>query len=178
MPWDTRLITTLYVDSSHIETHATVAQRYTISEEKFWRLMRHTSRAWTPAEGGYGQVERKGNGILIGMYMNKMYTLGTHVQVVTDHEPLIPIYSSPNKPKQLNVDRNQTKPFQYDVVYEPGKETACDYGSRHPPEWANFNEDWDRCICQQGHRGDSSTSYNIKYPKKKNCKGQNIATVY
>ena len=74
--------------------------------------------------------------------MNKMYTLGTHVQVVTDHQPLIPIYNSPNKPKQLHVDRHRTKllPFQYDVVYEPGKETPCDYGSCHPPECAKFNE--------------------------------------
>ena len=25
-------------------------------------------------------------------------------------------------------------------MYEPGKETPCDYGSRHPPECAKFNE--------------------------------------
>ena len=76
------------------------------------------------------------------MYINKMYTLGTHVQVITDHQPLIPIYNSPNKPKQLWVDRHWTKllPFQYEVVHEPGKETPCDYGSHHPPECADFSE--------------------------------------
>ena len=47
----------------------------------------------TPAESGYGQVERESNGILTGMHMNKMCTLGTHVQVVTDHQPLIPSLS-------------------------------------------------------------------------------------
>ena len=142
VPYDTRLNTQLYVDSSHIGTQATVAQCHIINSEKFWRQVNHTSRAWTPAESGYGQVERESNGILTGMHMNKMYTLGTHVQVVTDHQPLIPIYNSPNKPKQLRVDRHRTKllPFQYDVVYEPGKETPCDYGSRHPPECAKFNE--------------------------------------
>ena len=30
-----------------------------------------------------------------------MYTLGTHVQVVIDHQQLIPIYNFPDKPKQL-----------------------------------------------------------------------------
>ena len=74
--------------------------------------------------------------------MNKMCTLGTHVQVVTDHQPLIPTNNSPNKPKQLRIDRHRTKllSLQYGVVYEPGKETPCDYGSRHPPECAKFNE--------------------------------------
>ena len=142
VPYDTRLNTRLYVDTSHIGTQATVAQCHIINSEKFWRPVNHTSRAWTSAESGYGQVERESNGILTGMHMNKMYTLGTYVQVVTDHQPLIPIYNSPNKPKQLRVDRHRTKllPFQYDVVYEPGKETPCDYGSRHPPECAKFNE--------------------------------------
>ena len=37
--------------------------------------------------------------------MNKMYTLGTDLEVVTDHEPLVPIYNNPNKPKQ-HVDRH------------------------------------------------------------------------
>jgi len=68
--------------------------------------------------------------------MNKMYTLGTHVEVVTDHEPLVTIYNNPSKPKQLRVDRHRTKllPFSYNVVYEEGTKTPCDYGSRHPEE--------------------------------------------
>ena len=141
-PYDTRLNTRLYVDSSHIGTQATAAQCHIINSEKFRRPVNHTSRAWTLADNGCGQVERESNGILTGMQMNKMYTLGTHVQVVTDHQPLIPLYNSPNKPKQRHLDRHRAKllPFQYDVVYEPGKETPCDYGSRHPPECAKFNE--------------------------------------
>ena len=83
VPNDTRLKTRLYVDSSHIGTQATVTQCHTINGETFWRPVNHTSRAWTPAESDYGQVERESNGILTGMYMHKLYTLGTHVQVVT-----------------------------------------------------------------------------------------------
>ena len=130
VPYDTRLNIWLYVDSSHIGTQATVAHCHIINGEKFWRPVNHTSRAWTPDESGYGQVERESNGILTGMHVNKMYTLGTHVQVVTDHQPLIPIYNSPNKLKQRRVDRHRTKlfPFQYDVVYEPGKETPVTMG--------------------------------------------------
>ena len=67
--------------------------------------------------------------------MNKMYTLGTHIEVVTDHAAVLPAYNAPNKPKQLRVDRHCTKllPFRYNVVYEPGKITPCDYGLRYPP---------------------------------------------
>ena len=112
--------------------------------------MNHTSRAWTTAEAGYGQIERESNGILTGMYMNKMYTLGTHVEVVTDHQPLVSVYNQSSKPKQLRVDRHRTKllPFQYTVIYEPGSKTPCDYGSRHPPKKVDFddNEIADWCI--------------------------------
>ena len=74
------------------------------------------------------QIERESNGIRTGMHMNRMYALGTHVDVVTEHKPLIPVYNDPRKPTQLHVDRHCTKllPFCY---YEPGNQTPCDYGS-------------------------------------------------
>ena len=61
------------------------------------------------AEAGYPQIERESNGILTGMYINQMYTLGTQVEVFTDHKPRIPTYNDPRKPKQLHVDRHHTK---------------------------------------------------------------------
>ena len=79
--------------------------------------------------------------------MNKMYTMGTHIEVVTDHQPLVSIYNAASKPKQLRVDRHRTKllPFSYNVVFEEGAKTPCDYGSRHPKK-ADFSEkqivDW------------------------------------
>ena len=149
VPYDLSRKTRLYVDSSPIGTQATLCQLDTVQNDDHWRPVNHTSRPWTPAEAGYGQIERESNGICTGMYMNKMYTLGTHVEVVTDHQPLIPIYNASTKPKQLRVDRHRTKllPFSYNVVYEEGSKTPCDYGSRHP-EPREFTEkeidDW--CI--------------------------------
>ena len=66
--------------------------------------------------------------------MNKMFTLGTQVEVFTDHQPLQPMYSASARPKQLRVDRHRTKllPFDFTVVHEPGVTSPCDYGSRHP----------------------------------------------
>ena len=92
--YDTNCKTRLYVDSSPVGTQATLAQAHIVDGELYWRPVNYTSRSWTTAEAGYGQIERESNGILTGKYMNKMYTLGTHVEVVSDHQPLIPIYSS------------------------------------------------------------------------------------
>ena len=121
--YNTTLNTRLYVDSSPVGTQATVAQKHIINGEVHWRLVIHRSRSWTSAEAGYGQIEQKSNGILTGMYMNRMYTLGTHTEVVTDHEPL------------NSVDRHRTKhtlrlwlktPTSTGDLYR-GSETAVSY---------------------------------------------------
>ena len=87
VPYDTKLPTRMYVDSSPIGTQATITQKHVIDGEAHWRPVNHTSRSWTPAEAGYSQIERESNGILKGMYMNRMYTLGTFIEVITDHKP-------------------------------------------------------------------------------------------
>ena len=88
-------------------------------DEAVWRPVNHTSKAWTKVESEYGQFERESNGILTGMIINKMFTLGTHIEVATDHEPLIPIYSSSKKPNQLRVDSHRKKllSFIYAVCF-------------------------------------------------------------
>jgi hypothetical protein len=150
VPYDTTLESRLYVDSSEAGTQATVAQKHVVAGRECWRPVNHTSRPWTPAESNYSQIERESNRILTGMHMNRMYTLGTYVEVVTDHEPLVPIYNDSNKQRPLRVDSHRTKllPFEYHVIYQPGKETPCDYVSRHPPAVTQFTEkqveDW--CI--------------------------------
>ena len=90
--FDTSLLTRLYVDSSYAGTQATVAHKHTIDSERYWHRVDHTLRPWTPAESRYSQIERESNGILTEMCRNRMYIMGTHVEVVTDYAPLIPIY--------------------------------------------------------------------------------------
>ena len=143
VPYHTSLEIRLYVDSSPVGTQATMAQKHHIDNKDAWHPVKYTSRAWPPAEIGYSQIECESNGILMGMHMNKMYTLGTYIEVVTDCAPLPPLYNAPNKPKQLRVDQHRTKLllFCYNIVYEPGKMTPCDYDSRHPPPNTNLIEE-------------------------------------
>ena len=52
------------------------------------------------------------------MWMNSIYTVGTH-------EPLVPIYTvESSKERRIQVDNHRTKllPFDYDLVYELGKQ--------------------------------------------------------
>ena len=144
VPYDTQLPTRLYVDSNPVGTQATIAQKHQINNKEHWRPINYTTRPWTGAEAGYPQIEHESNGILTGMYMNWMYTLGTHVEVVTDHKPLIPMYNDPRKPKQLCVDRHRTKllPLRYSITYEPWNQIP---GSRHPPSTGEFTET-EKCL--------------------------------
>ena len=59
VPYDTEKTTRLCVDSSPIGTLATVTQADNLDNEAEWRPVKHTSRAWTEAEFGYGQIERE-----------------------------------------------------------------------------------------------------------------------
>ena len=114
-PYNTRLFTHLIVDSGPSGTQATLTQLHKHKSEESWKPVNHTSGAWTKAEAGYGQIERESNGILTGMTINKMYKLGMHVEVVTDHKPLIPLplYNNPTRPRNLRVDRHRTKLLPY-----------------------------------------------------------------
>ena len=138
VPYDTQLPTRPYVNLSSIGTQAAFAQKHQINNEEHWRPVNYTSRPWTGAEADYPQIEHESNGILTSMYMNWMYTLGTHVEVVTYCKPLIPMYTDPRKPKQFRIDRHHTKllPFRYSVTCEPGNHhpvtTAPD---THPREF-------------------------------------------
>ena len=87
------------------------------------------------------------------MHMNRMYTLGTPIEVITDHKLLVNIYNKNRKKRPVRVDQHRSLllEFDYHVAYQPGKKMPCDYGSRHPPskeltdkeeeEWCVQSED-------------------------------------
>ena len=89
------------------------------------------SCSWTVTKAGYGQVQWESNGIQTGMHMNKIYVVGTHTELVTDHKPLLPLYNSPSKPKQPCVDRHQTKllAFDYRVSHKKGIDKKLLFGA-------------------------------------------------
>ena len=109
VPYDAHQKTRLHVDSSFVGTQVTVAQQHTYQGEEVWRPVNHTSHSWTAMEAGYGQVEWESKGILTGMHMDKMYVLGTHTEVVTDHKYFLPFsihQANPNNLVSTDIEPN------------------------------------------------------------------------
>ena len=70
--------------------------------------------------------------MLTGIASNKMYLLGIAFEAVVDQKPLLPLYNTPRRPKQMRVDRHRMKlsSYNFKVVHMPGNKIRCDYGSR------------------------------------------------
>ena len=133
VPFDLKRETRLYSDGGPEGAQATVAQRYEHETEGVqWRPVTSTSRAWTDTEKRYSQIEKESNALLTGIVSNRMYLLGNHFTAVVDHKPLVPLYSSLKRPKQMRVDRHRMKLAAYDfeVTHIAGDKMPCDYGSR------------------------------------------------
>lgn len=69
----------------YISIQANLTQLHVMNGKGSWCTVNHTSRAWTPAESRHARIKREIKGILTGMFINKMYTLGIHVDVITDN---------------------------------------------------------------------------------------------
>ena len=133
VPFDPDRSTRLYSDGGQEGAQATVAQLYQHEREgPQWRPVAHTSRAWTEPEKRYSQIEKESNALLTGIVSNKMYLLGKEFEAVVDHKPLIPLYNTPRRPKQMRIDRHRMKlaAYKFKVVHMAGSLIPCDYGSR------------------------------------------------
>ncbi len=133
VPYDPARSTRCYTDGGPEGAQATVAQLYDHPEkgEQLWPVA-HTARAWTDCEKRYSQIEKESNALLTGIISNKTYLLGIKFEAVVDHKPLLPLYNSPRRPKQMRVDRHRIKLAGYDfsVSHISGEKNPCDYGSR------------------------------------------------
>ena len=127
--------TRLYVDHGPQGLSAAVCQKYQEpGQGEQWRMVTHKSRSLQPAEVNYEKIEGESLGVLWGILVHSMYLYGTHFEIVVDHEPLVPLYNNLSRPAPCRVARHRSKlrSFNFNMVYEPGHTTPCDYGSRHP----------------------------------------------
>ena len=133
VPFDPKRETKLFADGGPQGCQATVTQAYQHAGQGLqWRPVAHSSRAWTDAEKRYSQIEKESNALHSGVVSNKMYLLGRKFVAAVDHKPLLPLYNTPQRPKQMRVDRHRMKLAGYDfkVEHVAGAKMPCDYGSR------------------------------------------------
>lgn len=82
------------------------------------------SRALTPTEKGYAQIEKECLAIVFGMEKFHQYTYGRKVTVQSDHKPLENIVKKPllSAPKRLQGMLLRLQRYDIDVTYVPGRD--------------------------------------------------------
>ena len=82
------------------------------------------SRALTPAERRYSQIEKEFLAHVFGMEHNHNYVYGRKVTLWTDHKPLVWISKKPlvSAPKRLQRLLLRLQQYDYEICYKAGKD--------------------------------------------------------
>ena len=100
------------------------------------RAVVYASRALTPTEQRYAQIEKDALALIWACEWFKEYLLGTTFHLHTNHKPLVPILGSKSLdtlPVRVQRFRMRLMSFQYSISHIPGKDiTTADALSRAP----------------------------------------------
>ena len=131
--FDQHLKTTLIVDASPTGLGGILAQT---DQRGKRRVVAYASKALNPTQQRYSQTEREALAIIWGCEHFRMYLLGAHFTVITDHKPLISIFNKPTSSLSARMERwmLRKQPYDFTVTYQPGADNAADYLSRHPEQ--------------------------------------------
>ena len=104
------------------------------------------------------------------MISNRMYLLGIPFVAVVD-QPLLPLYNTPRRPKQMRVDRHRMKliAFDFKVIHMSGDKIRCDYIREH-----GCGGD----VAGSGHQGDGEGGYGQKQGPAQNVGGGATAGMF
>ncbi len=82
------------------------------------------SRALTPAETRYSQIEKELLALVFGLEHNHQYVYGRKITLWTDHKPLVSISRKPlaTAPKRLQRLLLRLQQYDTEIHYKPGKE--------------------------------------------------------
>ena len=96
------------------------------------------SRTLAPAEKKYSQLDKEGLAVIFGIKRFHKYIYGRNFTIVTDHKPLITLFSETKPVPQMVSPRVQRwavllRAYEYSIVYKPGLQNAnADALSRLP----------------------------------------------
>ena len=90
------------------------------------------SRALSDVESRYSQTEREALAVVWACEHFDIYVRGSSCTVVTDHKPLMHIWSKPRPPLRIARWSLRLQPYDLTIVFRPGKDNPADYMSRHP----------------------------------------------
>ena len=122
--------TKIFVDASPVGVAAVLMQ----PDQESPNIICYASRALTEVEQRYSQTEREALAVVFGCEKFHLYIAGSSVTVITDHRPLVPMFTNPYITLPARIERWVLRLQQYDmkVEYRPGRDNPADYASRHP----------------------------------------------
>ena len=80
----------------------------------------------------YSQTEREALAVVWACEHFDIYVRGSSFTVVTNHKPLVHVWSKPRPPLRIARWSLRLQPYYLTIVFRPGKDNPADYMSRHP----------------------------------------------
>ena len=124
--------TTLTVDASPFGISAILSQK--AGHSNATHVIAYASRALTLVEQRYSQTEKEALSIVWAVEHFHLYLYGCSFTLVTDHKPLEVIYGNASSKPSARIERwvLHLQPYNFSVVYKPGKDNPADFLSCHP----------------------------------------------
>lgn len=140
--YDPNRSTELAADASSYGIGAVLSQQQPGGE---YRPVAYISRALSPTEQRYAQIEKEALALTWGCERLSDYLVGLHFHMVTDHKPLIPILSTKSLeslPMRVQRFRLRLMRYSFTISHIPGKElVVADALSRAPCSSPTEEED-------------------------------------
>lgn len=130
--YDPKKETTIYTDASPVGISAVIIQNTPNKDDH--KLISYSSRALTPTEQRYSQIERECLAIVYACEHNKLYLFGTTFNMFSDHKPIVNLLNNPNSTVPLRIERMTLclQGYKFDLQHVKGENNISDYPSRHP----------------------------------------------
>ena len=125
--------TLVAADASSLGLGAILTQK---QQDEKWLPIAYASRALTPTECRYAQIEKEALALTYACEHFQEYLIGKPFHINTDHKPLVPIFSSKSLdelPLRVQRFRLRLLRFQFTISHIPGKKLiTADTLSRAP----------------------------------------------
>lgn len=153
--FDPRLKTELVVDASPVGLGAILTQIHDKDGRRDTQVVAYASRALDEVESRYSQVEREALAVRWGIEHYHLYLYGIQFSVITDHKPLVSVFTNVMAKPSPRIERwcLRLQQYTFGTVYRPGVNNPADYMSRHPipstcERGRKVTEDYVNYVCQ------------------------------
>ena len=88
-----------------------------------WKPITYISRSSTSLKSRYSQTEGEALSVRWACERLRVYLIGVHFTVVTDHQPLVLMFNNPNKSLPVRIGRMMMhlQEFDFDTMFQAGK---------------------------------------------------------